>query len=101
MDSMRRLGVGVVGCGLIAQVMHLPRLQELDNRFEITTLRDISPAILAAKLELLHFHACLVQDRAVRTSAADARQDLVVLQAIARAAAGAGPRGLGAQVGNT
>ncbi|HVC83401.1 MAG TPA: Gfo/Idh/MocA family oxidoreductase [Chloroflexota bacterium] len=56
----------------------------------------------AFKLELLHFHACLVQDQAVQTSAADARQDLVVLQAIARAAAGAGPqRGLGAQVGTT
>ncbi len=45
---MRRLRVGVVGCGLIAQVMHLPHLQEMDDRFEIAALCDISPATLAA-----------------------------------------------------
>ncbi len=45
---MRRLRVGVVGCGLIAQVMHLPYLQEMNDRFEIAALCDISPATLAA-----------------------------------------------------
>ncbi len=45
---MRRLRVGVVGCGLIAQVMHLPYLRELDDRFEIAALCDISPATLRA-----------------------------------------------------
>jgi predicted dehydrogenase len=34
--------VGVVGCGLIAQVMHLPYLNELPERFEIAGLCDIS-----------------------------------------------------------
>ncbi|MGO9955763.1 MAG: Gfo/Idh/MocA family protein [Solirubrobacteraceae bacterium] len=34
--------VGVVGCGLIAQVMHLPYLTELSGRFEIAALCDIS-----------------------------------------------------------
>ncbi len=48
MDAMRRLRVGVVGCGLIAQVMHLPHLKELDDRFEIAALCDISPATLGA-----------------------------------------------------
>src|SRR5690242_1316577 len=48
MDAMRRLRVGVVGCGLIAQVMHLPHLQELDDRFEIVALCDISLATLSA-----------------------------------------------------
>jgi predicted dehydrogenase len=37
-----RLRVGVVGCGVIAQVMHLPHLLELDDRFELRALCDIS-----------------------------------------------------------
>ena len=35
-----RARVGVVGCGLIAQVMHLPYLAELSDRFEIAALCD-------------------------------------------------------------
>ena len=38
--------VGVVGCGLIAQVMHLPHLRELDDRFEVAALCDIAPGPL-------------------------------------------------------
>jgi predicted dehydrogenase len=49
----------------------------------------------AFKLELLHFHACVTQDQPVATTAADARQDVVILQAIARVAAGDGPYALG------
>jgi predicted dehydrogenase len=37
-----RLSVGVVGCGVIAQVMHLPHLAELRDRYEIAALCDIS-----------------------------------------------------------
>jgi predicted dehydrogenase len=37
-----RLRVGVIGCGLIAQVMHLNYLRELGDRFEITALCDVS-----------------------------------------------------------
>src|SRR5690348_4818613 len=44
----RRLRVGVVGCGLIAQVMHLPHLRELDDRFEIAALCDLSREVLDA-----------------------------------------------------
>jgi predicted dehydrogenase len=40
--------VGVVGCGLIAQVMHLPYLAQLRDRFEIAALCDISADVLAA-----------------------------------------------------
>jgi predicted dehydrogenase len=40
----QRLRVGVVGCGVIAQVMHLPHLLELDDRFELTAVCDISEA---------------------------------------------------------
>lgn len=45
---MRRLRVGVVGCGLIAQVMHLHYLRELGDRFEIVALCDVSEEVRAA-----------------------------------------------------
>lgn len=40
------IGVGVIGCGEIAQLMHLPYLQELPA-FRIAALCDISPGVLA------------------------------------------------------
>jgi predicted dehydrogenase len=40
-----RTRVGVVGCGLIAQVMHLPYLSELSDRFEIAALCDLSESV--------------------------------------------------------
>ena len=43
-----RLRVGVIGCGLIAQVMHLPYLRELEDRFEIAALCDVSDEARAA-----------------------------------------------------
>ena len=43
---MKRLKVGLVGCGMVAQVMHLPYLRELDDRFEIAALCDVSPRLL-------------------------------------------------------
>ena len=43
----RRLRVGVVGCGLIAQVMHLHYLRELGEEFEVVALCDLSPETLA------------------------------------------------------
>jgi predicted dehydrogenase len=42
---VQRLKVGVVGCGLIAQVMHLHYLQELSDRFEIAALCDLSEEV--------------------------------------------------------
>jgi predicted dehydrogenase len=43
--------VGVVGAGLIAQVMHLPYLRELSDHYEIADLCDIAPANAAASAE--------------------------------------------------
>lgn len=43
-----RLRIGVVGCGLVAQVMHLPHLHELAGRFEIAAVCDLSPTVIAA-----------------------------------------------------
>lgn len=47
-----RIRVGVVGTGLVAQVMHLPYLRELSDRFEIAGLCDLSPARVAAVGEM-------------------------------------------------
>jgi predicted dehydrogenase len=46
-----RVRVGVVGCGLIAQVMHLHYLAELSDRFELAALCDLSPGLAAACAE--------------------------------------------------
>ncbi len=43
---MARIRIGVVGCGLIAQMMHLPHLAELDDLFEIGAVCDLSPGTL-------------------------------------------------------
>ena len=40
-----RAKVGVIGCGLISQVMHLPYLADLGDRFEVAAVCDLSPAV--------------------------------------------------------
>lgn len=42
------LQVGVVGCGVIAQVMHLPHLAELSDTFEIAAVCDVSVPVATA-----------------------------------------------------
>lgn len=44
---MPRIRIGVVGCGLIAQMMHVPHLVELDDLYELVALCDVSPGTLA------------------------------------------------------
>jgi predicted dehydrogenase len=46
-----RTRVGVIGCGLIAQVMHLPYLAELSDRFELAAVCDIRGEVAAACAE--------------------------------------------------
>ncbi|HUJ07187.1 MAG TPA: Gfo/Idh/MocA family oxidoreductase, partial [Streptosporangiaceae bacterium] len=43
-----RLSVGVVGCGMIAQVMHLHYLRELSETYEIAALCDVSEPVARA-----------------------------------------------------
>ncbi|MCC6627459.1 MAG: Gfo/Idh/MocA family oxidoreductase [Chloroflexi bacterium] len=43
----QRIRMGMIGCGAIAQVQHLPHLRELDDEFEIAGLCDLSPSLLA------------------------------------------------------
>ncbi len=43
---MDRLRVGVIGLGEVAQIIHLPILEALSDRYEVTALCDISPGLL-------------------------------------------------------
>ncbi len=43
---MSRLRVGIVGCGEVTQILHLPSLYQLNHLFEVTALCDISPTAL-------------------------------------------------------
>jgi predicted dehydrogenase len=45
---MTKVKVGLVGLGEIAQIVHLPILQEYSDQFEIAALCDISQELLAA-----------------------------------------------------
>ena len=44
--TMERLRAGVIGVGAIAQMMHLPYLRELDDRFQIAALCDVDTVAL-------------------------------------------------------
>jgi predicted dehydrogenase len=44
---MKRVRIGVVGLGEVAQVIHLPILEALSDRFELRAICDISPTLLA------------------------------------------------------
>jgi predicted dehydrogenase len=43
---MQPLRVGIVGCGEVTQIMHLPSLYQLADRFTVTALCDISNVVL-------------------------------------------------------
>jgi predicted dehydrogenase len=43
---MSRLRVGIVGCGEVTQILHLPSLYQLNHQFEVAALCDISPTVL-------------------------------------------------------
>jgi predicted dehydrogenase len=45
-SSKRRIRVGFVGCGEVAQIMHWPSLYQLSDHFQVTALCDVSPLIL-------------------------------------------------------
>lgn len=43
---MSRMRVGIVGCGEAAQILHLPSLYQLADKFVVTALCDVSQTIL-------------------------------------------------------
>lgn len=42
----QKIRVGIVGCGEVAQVIHLPALRDLADLFTVTALCDVSPSVL-------------------------------------------------------
>jgi predicted dehydrogenase len=50
-NIMKKIKVGLVGLGEVAQIIHLPILESLGDRFEITALCDISEQLLAVLCE--------------------------------------------------
>lgn len=51
---MNRIKMGVIGCGAIAQVHHMPNLFELQDLFDVTCVCDVSPG--AAQYVANRFH---------------------------------------------
>jgi predicted dehydrogenase len=43
---MARVRIGIIGCGEAAQILHLPTLAQLSDRFEVTALCDVSATVL-------------------------------------------------------
>ena len=71
-QSARRLRVGVIGCGLIAQVMHLPYLRELADEFELAALCDVAPGVLEACARDYRVERCFTDWRALLAEKLDA-----------------------------
>jgi len=46
--------MGLIGCGEIAQIMHLPFLTELRDLFEVRALCDVSPGLVATVGDRFH-----------------------------------------------
>ena len=51
---MKRVKIGVVGCGAIAQVHHLPNLNALPDQFEVAVVCDVSPSAAADAARRFH-----------------------------------------------
>ena len=51
---MQQVRLGIVGCGAVAQVQHLPNLAELQEEFSVEIACDLSPSLSAAVAEQFH-----------------------------------------------
>ena len=69
---MSRLKVGVVGCGAIAQIHHLPNLTALHDRFDVAVVCDVSPSAAAAAARRFHVPDHVTDYRRVLDSDVDA-----------------------------
>ena len=67
----RKIRVGIVGCGEVAQIMHWPSLFQLADRFEVTALCDVSPLILEELGRLWNINSLATNHRELVT-----RQDV-------------------------
>src|SRR3954452_23208476 len=51
-SSGRRVRIGVIGCGEVTQIIHLPTLSALADRFAVTALCDVDIGVLSAVADL-------------------------------------------------
>jgi predicted dehydrogenase len=42
----QRIRIGIIGCGEVTQINHLPSLNFLEAFFEVTALSDVSATVL-------------------------------------------------------
>ena len=45
---MQRIRAGIIGLGEVGQIIHLPILESLADRYQVTAICDVSPTLLAA-----------------------------------------------------
>lgn len=69
---MNQIKIGVVGCGGIAQIQHLPALAELAEEYEIAIVCDISPSLAKYVAEWFHVPRFTTDYREVLDSDIDA-----------------------------
>ena len=46
--EMTKLRIGLIGCGEVTQILHLPSLHQLADLFTVTALCDVSSQVLQA-----------------------------------------------------
>ncbi len=69
---MERVRIGVVGCGAIAQIHHLPFLTELAEEFEVVAVCDASPSAVEYASRLFHVPRGFTDYRAMLEADVDA-----------------------------
>lgn len=69
---MTPVRIGVVGCGAIAQVQHLPNLAGLREEFDVTMVCDRSPGLAEAVAEAFHVPGCVTDYRELLASDVEA-----------------------------
>ena len=61
----RRIGIGVIGTGLIAQTSHIPYILDDAERFELLALSDINESLLAEVADQYHVESRYADYRAL------------------------------------
>jgi predicted dehydrogenase len=51
---MQKIRIGIIGCGDIAQIMHLPFLTELKDLFDVRVVCDVLPDVTECVAETFH-----------------------------------------------
>lgn len=61
---VRRLTLGLIGAGEVAQLIHLPILHQLSDRFDVVSICDPSPSVAQAVGR--HWGGCRISIRILR-----------------------------------